>query len=797
MSTPPEDTITRCVLVSAVTFSSTLVNILLNMDYFVSTYPSILTNPSWPAPDQTCSGDTCEPSPRSFDSSSGTYIFCSAFFFCGLMFHFVRSVFSLEQQDDKKTASYFDRARGQMDAYFLTCFHIHYCASLQYYMYFMSSTGAMPVLGFPSPFRITLGAATSVVPVVRYMTWYNTLPCMCGIPLCLANCNTHEIVKVLGYGMFTIVSGWIAVGGAFEPLFDNSATLRTAWSVLFACGSECCLLGCCVNLHKFMLRTSSMLDAKTSEAAVSVERLPSTSSLPRISKSIGIIWHSFPFVACVVEFGDYFFGADIDGHFLEAVLYGAADVTAKCFCTFAVMMSSFIVGEYATSIVDREKQMAFDMKVKMEEAFVAFVFHEMRNPFNGMAGHIECAESSFEQLQTAIKDKDATTTSQVMKEIKSDLVSLDAAKTHMSSILNRALDLVRSDVGLSVVSQTLSLRTVCKEVMSLAADSRLSSTVEDLRDNAATDGPTLFRGDGLRLKQVLLNLCSNALNHTELAPSDYVKLHVRIENGSKSSKDKEALVHFEVTDSGCGIPKENINNIFTNLFSTRVVKGGIGLGLTISQRLVIAMSGAKSKIQVASPWPPGSDRGSKFDFALRMESVPDDEREVAIGKADIPKGKKAASAFGGKKLDLPKHIRMLVVDDMEMNRKVVIRKLSTLKPFKELEWSFTQAKNGEEALKVLEDEGLDKFDVVWMDEILSLTGGIMLGSETIRIIRGREERKRGRKRSVVVSSTGNTTEKDCALYLDAGADFVAAKPTPGAEELAELFRAAFRKRGYN
>jgi hypothetical protein len=50
-----------------------------------------------------------------------------------------------------------------------------------------------------------------------------------------------------------------------EPLFDNSATLRTAWSVLFACGSECCLLGCCVNLHKFMLRTSSMLDAKTSE----------------------------------------------------------------------------------------------------------------------------------------------------------------------------------------------------------------------------------------------------------------------------------------------------------------------------------------------------------------------------------------------------------------------------------------------------------------------------------------------------------------------------------------------------
>jgi signal transduction histidine kinase len=57
---------------------------------------------------------------------------------------------------------------------------------------------------------------------------------------------------------------------------------------------------------------------------------------------------------------------------------------------------------------------------------------------------------------------------------------------------------------------------------------------------------------------VLLNLCSNALNHTELAPSDYVKLHVRIENGSKSSKDKEALVHFEVTDSGCGIPKENM-----------------------------------------------------------------------------------------------------------------------------------------------------------------------------------------------------------------------------------------------
>jgi signal transduction histidine kinase/CheY-like chemotaxis protein len=666
---------------------------------------------------------------------------------------------------------------------------------LQYVVYFLASVNEVQLLGYPSPFR----PDDVIVPIVRYLIWYNTLPAMCGVLLCLGNSNSREIAVVMLSGTMCIAFGWVGVGYTFT-------TYRWTAMVFFVVLAEVCLLVTCSKLYGLMLRTTELLATKSSQLTMTIQTLPSTSSLVRISIGVIITWHTFPVLVVFADYWDVIFPG-VNMPLLNAVIYACIDMLNKACVTFAIMMSSFIVGEVASSLIELENQVQFDLKVKMEEAFVAFVFHEMRNPFNGMAGHIECAESSFINLRKSIAAKDESQTQDLLKEIGSDLVALNSCKAHMSSILNRALDLVRAEVGLGIVSKTMVLEDIMGDVLRLTGDSRVRVRYVDNRsseDKKVNPGPLRCIGDGLRLKQVLLNLCSNALNHTELGEHEFVELEAVVASMSAGDNDgddgndsSKLIATFTITDTGCGIPEGDIANIFSRMFSTRVTKGGIGLGLTISQRLVMAMSEGKSKIAVTSPWPPEGKGGSRFSFDLCMEVakpvlLTNDELEEVTRKA------KEALVLGSEmdeSKQLPLNVRVLVVDDMVMNRKIISRKLTSLKPFSELGWTFEQAKTGEECLEIMEKHGgPSSFDVIWMDEILSSAGGILLGSDTIAMIRAKEKEK-GVKGAVIVSSTGNTTEKDCAKYKAAGADFVAGKPTPSAVELAELFLVHFEKRG--
>ena len=444
-----------------------------------------------------------------------------------------------------------------------------------------------------------------------------------------------------------------------------------------------------------------------------------------------------------------------------------------------------------------------------------------------MAGHLECAEASFNHLRKTLPSSATPTkTDLLLNEIEGDLKALNACKGHMSGVLNRALDLVRAEVGLGIETKTMDIEQILDDVLRLTADHRVSVHFSDDRtekDKKFFASPLKIRGDGLRLKQVLLNLCSNALNHTELGELDYVKLEVCVK--SIPGRADHVSVLFSVSDSGCGILPGDIDKIFTRMFSTRVTKGGIGLGLTISQRLVVAMSKNASKIEVASPWPPtNAFQGTRFFFTIDMEVIGNSssaviERSGEENDFDIERTKKTrvnservaeggeeeaderkvveeveeAAQVKSKSKSLPTNLRVLVVDDMQTNRKIISRKLTTLMPFAELGWSFEEAKTGEEALQKLGAD--DNFDIVWMDEILTNAGGALLGSDTISIIR-EQEKQLGRKARVIVSSTGNTTEKDCVKYMNAGADMVAGKPTPDAKTLEGMFKKVFEETGY-
>ena len=101
-------------------------------------------------------------------------------------------------------------------------------------------------------------------------------------------------------------------------------------------------------------------------------------------------------------------------------------------------------------------------------------------------------------------------------------------------------------------------------------------------------------GDSLRLKQVLVNLCSNALNNTANLESDFVRLAIAAE---ASNIPGYIRLEFSVWDSGSGLSDAMINKVKSSTkFSTRVREGGVGLGLLISQKLVKAMSSGKVRM---------------------------------------------------------------------------------------------------------------------------------------------------------------------------------------------------------
>ncbi|GMH62456.1 hypothetical protein TrRE_jg7171 [Triparma retinervis] len=785
----------RCIMIQAMCFSGTVLNLYWNGEQWAEALPSLqpfIKNPtSLSLHYYSSSTATCQqPPPPELPNETPplmVYLFCGLFFFVSLTLHFARFLFARSDDEDgprtgtKSIAGFFGRLKGQTGAFHMSCVHIHLCATTQYLLYYLSATSQTPVLGLPSPWH----PDSKVVPLIRYLTWYNTLPIMTQIPLCFANCSTRQITSISACGAGVIVAGWISCGGFPSP---TSLINKWAWVSFWFLASELFLIKCCYDLHYLMKGTAGMLKAKSEAVGLSHDALPLTSSLTSISLGITVIWHLFPFVLFIADYSKELFPSRSQ-ELVEAMCYGCIDILAKAFCTYGISTSSFIVEEYLSNLIKIEKQVAIELKLKMEEAFVSFIFHEMRNPFNGMAGHIECANSSFEELGRTLKEGgDAEKMINLMNEIGSDLESLATCKGHMSSILNRALDLVR-DYN-STEMMVLDLNKLLTDVHCLTVDRRVSYSLVDNRTAEQKEKVRLgyVMGDSLRLKQVLVNLCSNALNNTANLESDFVRLAIAAE---ASNIPGYIRLEFSVWDSGSGLSDAMINKVKSSTkFSTRVREGGVGLGLLISQKLVKAMSSGKSSLDVVSPWPPSGEKGSRFSFKLEMEATEGPE-SGADGETDTPPPP-SKRLLPTATAPLPTKIRLLVIDDMLMNRKIITRKLSVLPPFKDLNWVFSTAVNGEEALELLKAE---EFDVIWTDEILENTGGVILGSDVVRKVR-QEEADRGDRGKVIVISSGNCTDKDRKKFLAAGADFVAVKPTPSADELATLFSDAFRKHGY-
>jgi signal transduction histidine kinase/AmiR/NasT family two-component response regulator len=370
---------------------------------------------------------------------------------------------------------------------------------------------------------------------------------------------------------------------------------------------------------------------------------------------------------------------------------------------------------------------------RAKSEFLANMSHEIRTPLNGVLGMAQVM---------ALSAREGTQQQQ--------LATIRECGEALLEILNSILDLSKIEAGQMIIEAAdfdlaALAAAACEPFGVLAAQKGVAFRIE-------MDAEACGRrqGDALRLRQVLSNLCSNAVKFTE-----HGRIVVRV------APEPDAVA-FEVVDSGVGVPADRLNDIFdkfaqVDASSTRRF-GGTGLGLAICREFVIRMGG---EISVTSEL----GQGSTFQFRLPLPPAAGSAApEAEAGEAVLPQ-------------DAP--IRVLAADDNETNRKIVA---ALLEP---LGIQVTLARHGREAVETFVEA---PFDLVLMDIQMPELNGV----EATREIRAWEARGR-RPRTPILALSANVMSHQVEEYLAAGLDGVVGKPIQ-AERLVQAMSEALAKR---
>ena len=432
------------------------------------------------------------------------------------------------------------------------------------------------------------------------------------------------------------------------------------------------------------------------------------------------------------------FDDNIDWYFRLTVDYEALNEQGSPFIMLVIIALAILVSVSVVALIivlrTQNKTEQALAREKAQSEFLSNMSHEIRTPLNGLVG------LNYLMI-TAIDDPSKK------NQVKAWLSKSHSTSKYLLALINDILDVSKLRAGkVEVVKEPLLIEALVDAIFSMQCDNIKNRGIEYSTDVKITV-PCIL-GDEVHIKQVLMNIISNAAKFTPAG--GFIKLSVR----QIKTDETHVTTTFICEDSGCGMSKEFLTKIFDVFTQERNSNSdsikGTGLGMSISKLLVNAMGG---EIKVESEL----NKGSKFTISIPAEisDIPDYLNFNVDEEAE-----RLAEAYRSE----TESMKVLIAEDNELNAEILIEIL------KDSGFEVGYAVDGSQAVEMFAQSKPNEYGVVLMDMRMP----VMDGCEASKKIRSLD--RPDAKTVPIFACTANSFKEDRIKAFDSGMNDFLTKP---------------------